>query len=243
MRNYNSTTTGDRQPNYDQLDWAIAHDENEAVEFLTRLAKGGTALELGVGTGRVAIPLARSGVEVIGIEASEVMASQLRQKPGGDTVQVVSGDFAVVAVPGQFSLVYCVFNTFFLLLTQTKQVNCFRNVADRLAPGGSFVLQTYVPDLRQLAERQHTETVQVSIDQAVIFATRYELASQRAHRQQMVIGESGTQMCPMVFRYAWPSELDLMARLANLRLVERWAGWQGEPYTGTGQYVSVYRKG
>jgi SAM-dependent methyltransferase len=242
MKNYSSTTTGDRQPNYDELDWAIAYDEDEAVDFLLPLASGGAALELGVGTGRVAIPLAKRGVAVVGIEASEVMADQLKRKDGAGTIEIMIGDFSDIATQRDFALVYSVFNTFFLLLTQNKQVKCFSNVAERLAPGGSFVLQTYVPDLRQLANGQHTETIQVGVDHAVIFASRYNLVSQRVQRQQMVVTETGTTMYPMAFRHVWPSELDLMARIAGLKLAERWGGWRHEPFTGEGTFVSVYRK-
>lgn len=242
MKPYRPSTHGDREADYDRLDWVIGYDEVEAAEFLIGLAKGGSAIELGAGTGRVAIPLACRGTRVVGIEASRVMAEQLERKPDSDKVEVVLGDFADVPVEGTFELAYCVQNTFFLLVTQAKQVRCFRSVVARLAPGGAFVLQTYVPDPRQVGERQHTETLQVGPEQAVLFASRHDLASQRVHRQQIVITEAGTKLYPMVFRYVWPSELDLMARLAGMSLVERWDGWCREPYTATGSYVSVYRK-
>ncbi len=158
---------------------------DRTVRFLAGLAAGGPALELGIGTGRIALPLAARGVEVHGIDTSAAMVERLRAKPGGDAIPVTMGDFADLPVEGSFPLVYVVFNTFFSLLTQDAQVRCFAAVADHLAPGGAFVL---------------------------------------------VLTEGGVRLYPGALRYAWPSELDLMGRLAGLRLRERWGGWRREPF-------------
>jgi SAM-dependent methyltransferase len=242
MDGYTVATWGDSLPDFDALSWAQGRDEQEAADFLHPLAGDGPAVELGVGTGRVAIPLARRGVEVIGIEASTVMAEQLRAKPGGAQVRVLVGDFADVAVEPAPALVYCVISTFFLLLTQDEQVRCFANVAARLRPGGAFVLQTFMPEAYQVEQPQMTETMHVDLGQAVLLMSRHDPVNQRMDRQQIVITADGNRLYPMAFRYAWPTELDLMARLAGLRPAGRWGGWRGEPYQARGEYVSLYRK-
>jgi SAM-dependent methyltransferase len=211
------------------------------VEFLAGLAGRGAALELGIGTGRIALPLARRGIRVHGIELSEAMAARLRAKPGAEQIGVTIGDFATTAVEGRFSVAYLVFNTIMNLTSQEEQVACFQNVAAHLAPGGCFVIEVMVPALQRLPPG---ETVRAF----TLTATRlgfdeYDVASQGlvSHHYSVVAGR--LEVVSMPFRYVWPSELDLMARLAGMTLRERWSGWKREPFTSdsTG-HVSVWEK-
>lgn len=242
MLGYDTTTYGETMGDLDALDWAVAHDEVAASEFLARTANGGTALELGVGTGRVALPLAELGVDVTGVDASPSMVARLSGKNGGASVRVVLGDFADVPVTGRFDLIYCVYNTFLLLASQESQVRCVRNVAERLVPGGSFVVQTSVPRFDQLPQRQSTSVLRLELDQVVLMATRHDPVNQVIERQRIAIGNDGTKLYPMVYRYVWPSELDLIAALSGLTRAGRWNGWRHEPYSGSGGYVVVYRR-
>jgi SAM-dependent methyltransferase len=241
MQGWEISAFGDAMRDYDLIDWAVGTDENEASEFLAKVAGGGRALELGVGSGRVAIPLAAQGVPVVGIEGSASMAEQLTRKraPG---VEVVVGDFADVAVPGPFQLVFCAYNSFFLLLTQQAQVRCFRNLAAALAPGGAFVIQGFVPEPYLTGDRQHTRTLDVAPNRTVLITSVHDPVTQRVDCNQVVMTEAGNKFYPLPYRYSWPSELDLMATIAGLELESRDGGWQGEPYTGEGSYVAVYRK-
>src|SRR6266511_1226153 len=189
------------------------------VQMLADLAGQGGALEFGIGTGRIALPLAERGVRVAGIDSSEAMVARLRAKPGGEDIEVSIGDFARTRVGGEFSLVYLVFNTIFNLVTQDDQVACFQN-----APVG----QTIIPF------RADPEGISFDV---------YDVVTQRFSSQHYVFAEGRVQAYPVEFRYAWPSELDLMARLGGLRLRDRWAGWQREPLTSLSRaHVSVYEK-
>jgi SAM-dependent methyltransferase len=216
-----------------------------AVEALAELAGGGRALELGIGTGRIALPLAARGVEMHGIDASPAMVERLRAKPGGAAIEVAIGDFADIAVEGAFDLVFVAFNTFFALLTQDEQVRCFANVAERLAPGGAFVIEAFVPDLNRYERRQRALAVaRIDGDRTVLDAATHDPVAQRVTTRLLVIEDERVQTYPIEIRYAWPSELDLMARLAGLRLRERWAGWSREPFTAAStSHVSVYEQG
>ncbi|KUL34832.1 methyltransferase [Streptomyces sp. NRRL F-4489] len=212
-----------------------------AVDVLARLAGGGAALELGIGTGRLALPLAARGVPVHGIDLSRAMVARLRAKPGGDAIGVTIGDFATTRVEGTFAVCYLVFNTIMNLTTQEAQVDCFRNAAAHLAPGGCFVIEVMVPELRKLPAGQrivpwHTSATRWAYDS-------YDLATQAmsSHYVEVVDGRGSYRSIP--FRYVWPAELDLMAQLAGLRLRERWGGWSGEAFTGeSGRQVSVWEK-
>ena len=216
-------------------------DANDEVSFLSELAGRGPALELGVGTGRVALPLAEKGIEVRGIDASEAMVEKLRAKPDGDNVPVSIGDFADVDVEGRFSLVYVVFYTFFALLSQEDQVRCFANVAERLDKEGVFVVEAFMPDPARLQGGEVTQTKRVEVDRAFLETSRYDPVEQRVYSQNIAMGERETKFYPIQILYAWPSELDLMARLAGLRLCERWGGWRREPFTASSRnHVSVY---
>jgi SAM-dependent methyltransferase len=225
---------------YDDLH-ATRTEADHAAAVLADLARGGPVLELGIGTGRIALPLAERGVAVHGIDASEAMVARLRAKPGGAEIPVTLGDFADVAVDGSLSLIFVAFNTFFALLSQEEQVRCFRNVADHLAPGGVFVIEAFVPDLSRFARNQNLTTVRVDDESVLLDASLHDPVGQRLASQHIVITEGGTRLYPVQLRYAWPAELDLMAQLAGLRLRERWGGWQRGPFTAAdGQHVSVY---
>jgi SAM-dependent methyltransferase len=244
MERYEPGTYGDRIADiYDGWHPFLAETTGPTVDLLASLAGGGPVLELAVGTGRVAIPLADRGLEVHGIDASQAMVQRLRAKPGGDKVKVVMGDMADVGVEGEFSLVFVVFNTFFALLTQDDQLRCFANVAARLAPSGRFVLECFVPDLKRFERGQSISVTGVELDRLRLDASRHHQTEQRVDAQQVVITHEGVRMLPVALRYAWPSELDLMARLAGLRLGHRWGGWGREPFgDDSGIHVSVYEK-
>jgi SAM-dependent methyltransferase len=241
LPDYDPATYGDRMAEvYDEW-FGTPGDAGDAVSFLSELAGRGPALELGIGTGRVALPLAERGIEVHGIDASEAMVERLRAKPGGDGIPVTIGDFADVDVEGRFSLVYVVFNTFFALLTQEDQVRCFANVAGRMDEGSVFVVEAFVPDPARLAGGEVTQTKRVEVDRVFLETSRYNPVDQRVYSQNISMGEAETRFYPVQIRYAWPSELDLMARLAGLRLRERFGGWRREPFTASStSHVSVY---
>jgi hypothetical protein len=212
-----------------------------AVDVLAGLAGDGRALELAIGTGRIALPLARRGVPVHGIDLSRAMVARLRAKPGGEAIGVTIGDFATTRVDGTFSLVYLVFNTIMNLTTQDAQVACFASVAAQLAPGGCFAVEVMVPDLRRLPPGQTAVPFQIGPTQCGFDV--YDVASQAMSSHHVRIDGGRAESSSIPFRYVWPAELDLMARLAGLRLRERWAGWQQEPFTGESrQHVSVWAK-
>jgi SAM-dependent methyltransferase len=212
-----------------------------AVDFLAELAGGGRALELGIGTGRVALPLARRGVPVHGIDLSEAMVRRLRAKPGGGDIGTTIGDFATTTVEGSFRLAYLVYNTIMNLTTQAAQVACFRNVAAHLEPRGCFVIEVMIPELQRLPSG---ETFRVfSGGESSWGIDEYDVATQglTSHHLETVDGRAERFSVP--FRYVWPSELDLMAELAGMTLRERWAGWDREPFTSESRkHVSVWEK-
>lgn len=217
-------------------------DEEACVAFLAPFAQSGPALELGIGTGRIALPLVARGVRVDGIDLSPAMVDQLRARPGGDQLAVTIGDMADVPVPGTYRLVYVVFNTFFNLLTQDDQVRCFQNVAAHLTGDGSFVVEAYVPTfLYRLRNDQYVDAESIQVEEVRLDVLRHDIATQRIEESHVSFSSAGVRLNPVVQRYAWPSELDLMARIAGLRLRERWGGWHREPFTSTSSNcVSVY---
>jgi SAM-dependent methyltransferase len=216
-------------------------DENAAVTFLEKLAGGGPALELAVGTGRIALPLADRGIRVDGVDISPAMVARLRTKPGGDGISVTIGDFADVPVPDTYRLIYVVFNTLFNLLTQEDQVRCFENVAAHLTDDGSFVIEAGSPaPLYRLRDDQYVDAESIEVDAVRLDVLRHDPAKQMLDESHVSISGTGVRLNPVVQRYAWPAELDLMARIAGLRLKERWDGWNREPFTGKGNVVSVY---
>jgi SAM-dependent methyltransferase len=242
MSEYDPTTYGERIAHvYDE--WYPATVDEEMISALAELAAGGRALELGIGTGRVALPLAAAGVEVHGIDSSEAMVAKLRAKPGGKRIPVTIGDFADVGVEGTFSLVFVVFNTFFSLTSQDDQVRCFQNVARRLTQDGVFVIEAFVPDLARFSGDQTVRATGVETDHILLEASRHDPVRQRVVSQHVVIREDGTKLYPVHVRYAWPAELDLMARLAGLRLRDRWGGWDRRPFAADStQHVSVFER-
>lgn len=212
-----------------------------AVSMLAELAGRGRALELAIGTGRIGLPLSRRGVPVHGIELSRAMVARLRGKPGGEDIGVTIGDMTTAKVEGSFTVAYLVFNTINNLTTQEAQVACFRNVAGHLAPGGCFVIETAVPPLRQLPSGQDIVGYRAGPDQIVSYSFDHATQEYRGHYAEFTDGTGGYRTIP--FRYVWPSELDLMAQLAGLRLRNRWAGWNREPFTTDSRsHVSVWAK-
>jgi SAM-dependent methyltransferase len=211
------------------------------VDFLEDLTGGGAALELGIGTGRIALPLARRGVRVNGIDLSEAMVARLRAKPGGDEIGVTIGDFATAQAEGTFSVAYLVFNTINNLTTQDEQIACFQNVAAHLEPGGCFVIEVGVPKLRRLPPGD--TFVAFDVSPTHLGFDEYDVARQGlvSHHYSLVDGE--WEVVSMPFRYVWPAELDLMARLAGMRLRERWSDWRRAPFTSEStKHISVWEK-
>jgi predicted TPR repeat methyltransferase len=225
---------------YDEIH-ADTPDREDCVEFVRRLAGNGPVLELAVGTGRIALPLAASGVDVHGIDASEAMVAKLRGKPGGGDIPVHMGNFADVAVDGRYPLILLVFNTLFALATQDEQIRCFANVATRLTGDGAFVIEAFVPDPARFDRGQRVQVGRIGDDFVRLDLARHDLAAQRITSQHVLIRRGGVILYPLEIRYAWPAELDLMARIAGLRLHERWGGWRHEPFgSSSAKHISVY---
>jgi SAM-dependent methyltransferase len=212
-----------------------------AVAFLAELAGDGPALEFAVGTGRIALPLARRGVAVHGIDMSSAMVARLRSKPGGEDVGVTIGDIATTTVAGSFTLVYLVFNTIMNLTTQAAQVACFRNAAAHLQPGGCFVIEVGIPDLQRLPPG---ETIHpFAVTETHWGFDEYDIANQAMTSHHLEIVDGNAERLSVPFRYAYPAEYDLMAELAGMRSRERWAGWKREPFTSDSRsHVSVWEK-
>ena len=230
--------------------WAEVYDEQHrvpdpapAVEFLAGLAGGGRVLELAIGTGRVALPLAARGITVEGVDASAAMVERLRAKPGGDAIAVTIGDMADVPVSGPFTLVYLVFNSLFGLPSQERQAGCFGNVARVLSPGGAFVIECFVPDLTRFNGGQRVEARDVAEDSAIFELVRHDVVRQRITTQIVTLDRRGVRMRPIAMRYSWPSELDLMAGQAGLRLTARYGDWERRAFDAdSADHVSVYRR-
>jgi SAM-dependent methyltransferase len=238
-RGYTESTYGDRIAEiYDQ--W---HTEppGEMIDTLRDLAGAGTALELGIGTGRIALPLVSRGVEVHGIDASEAMVAKLRSRPGGERIPVTIGNFADVGVQGSYSLIFLVFNTFFSLASQEEQISCFSNIASRLSPGGVFVMEAFIPDPARFVNGQITRVTDISADEVRLEVSKHDSLNQRTISHHLVITGAGVKLYPVQVRYAWPAELDLMARLAGMRLRDRWRNWRREPLAkDSPSHISVY---
>ncbi|HEY5078092.1 MAG TPA: class I SAM-dependent methyltransferase [Acidimicrobiia bacterium] len=241
MDHFGPETYGERVADvYD--DWYKPVDTAAEVALLAELARGGRALELGIGTGRIAVPLAAHGVEVHGIDASPAMVERMRAKPGGDAITVTIGDMADVPVDGRFALVFVVFNTFFQLYSQETQLRCFANVARHLDPGGRFVIHAFVPDTSRVEAGEHLAVKEASLDRVRLDASVFDAQEQRLDTTQVRITEDGIRLVHAKLRFAWPPELDLMARLAGLTLEDRWATFDKQPFTGVSAFhVSVYR--
>src|SRR5215469_618764 len=243
MADYDASTYGERIADaYEHLLPAdIAASTKATVEFLASVAVRPRALELGIGTGRIAIPLCERGFEVRGIDASPAMVKQLHAKKGGASIRVEVGDFADVRVRGKFPLVYVAWNTFSSLLTQEAQVRCFERVKSHLTPDGLFVISAFLPDLAGYDRGQRVGATHVALDELNLEITQHDQTTQTVTSTQLVITERRTRIYPVKLRYTFPPELDLMARLAGMRLRERFGGWRHEPYTAASvSHVSVY---
>jgi SAM-dependent methyltransferase len=240
MNFYSDETYGEHVAGvYDE--WYSDYDSH-AIDALAELAHGGRALELGIGTGRIALPLYAKGVEVHGVDAASSMISRLRAKPGADRIAITQGSFADIPVEGEFALVYIVFNTFFALSSQDEQVRCFRNVAAHLSRDGCFVMEAFVPDLTRFTGGQVNWATKVTTDEVQLDVGQHDAAAQRVISQKIVLTEGNVRLYPVQIRYAWPSELDLMAQLAGLRLRERWSNWQREPFSSEStKHISIYQ--
>ena len=224
-------------------------DEDAAVARLAELAGDGPALELAIGTGRIALPLAAAGVPVDGIELSAAMIDRLRAKPGGDALTVACGDMATVALPGRYRLVYVVFNSLMNLVTQDEQVRCVANAAAHLGEDGVFVVENVVPDPMYGLRRdrdgvdQYVDAESVGPDGVVVEVGRFDRATQRVDKCHVRLGAGGVAVDPLALRYVWPSELDLMARLAGMRLAYRWEDWKRTQFhDASTAHISVWEK-
>ncbi len=241
MKDYEPAMSFDKEmaARYDDK---LRGDENATVAFLEGLARGGPALELAIGTGRIALPLAERGITVDGIDFSKPMVDRLRAKPGGECLHVTMGDFADVPVDGRYRLVYVVFNTLFNLLTQDDHVRCFENVAAHLEGDGLFVVEAFVPSwLYRLRDSQYVDAEAITAHSVTLDVGRHDPVAQTLDESHVTLSADGVRVTPIVCRYAWPSELDLMARIAGLRLRERWGGWERQPFTADSRNcVSVY---
>jgi SAM-dependent methyltransferase len=228
--------------------WADSYDQHfpspteGSLELIRELAGTGPVLELGPGTGRMAGPLAAGGLTVHGVEASEAMIARLRERWGPD-IKVVGDDFSHFSVQDSYSLAFVVFNTFFALLTQDAQVNCMQCVADALKPGGQFLMELFVPDLGRFDRGQRLATIALDESLCRLEASVHNLAEQQVESQIVSITSTGINLKPIKLRYAWPAEVDLMARMAGLERVHRWGGWQRQPFSSDSNFhVTVYRK-
>lgn len=241
MNFYSDETYGEKVSGvYD--DW-YTHVDPHAIDLLAELAGDGRALELGIGTGRIALPLVSRNVNVSGIDAAQSMIDRLSKKPNADKIKVYKGSFADVDVEGQFELVYVVFNTFFALASQDEQVRCFRNVAAHLTDAGSFLIEAFVPNLNRFTGGQVNWATKVTEEVVELDVGQHDAAAQRVVSQKVVLKDGSVKLYPVQIRYAWPSELELMAQLAGLRLRERWGSWQrGSFDSDSGKHISIYER-
>ena len=242
MQGYTASTYGDRMAGvYDEFYQPI--NVEARMDVLEELAAGGRALELGIGTGNFALPLAARGVDVHGIEISEAMVERLRAKDGGATLPVTIGNFADVKVRGTFSLIYVINNTLFMLTDQEEQVRCFANAASHLDESGVFLVDAFVPDVSRFDRGQEVRARLPDLDTVRLDVSTHDPMNQLVDFRHVLVSEAGIRVYPARLRYAWPSELDLMARLAGLRLRERWADWRRSPFTSESQaHVSIYER-
>jgi SAM-dependent methyltransferase len=245
MDEYGPSTYGDRIADiYDEryAELPFGGELSATVAFLKDLAAEGPALELGIGTGRVAIPLVEAGVRVHGIDASDAMVAGLRAKPGGSAIDVTMGDFRDFSLEDRFRLVYVVFNTFFGLLSQDDQVSCFQAVSRHLSEDGVFVMEAFVPDVGRFDRGQRVSATRVELDEVELEVSKHDAIAQRTDSHHVVVREDGVRLYPVKVRYAHVAELDLMARLAGMRLRERWGDWDRSPLAPTSQkHVSVWQ--
>jgi SAM-dependent methyltransferase len=227
--------------NYDRL-----HDDLDsapAARLLTELAGGGRIVEFGIGTGRLALPLAANGLEIHGIEGSAAMADRLRDKPGGQGIPVQIGDFSTASAGEGFALAFLVINTIYALPSQQAQVQCFRNAAQHLHEGGLFLVEAWVPDIGAFRNGTATRPVRVSDGHIELEIATIDPAQQTMQTNKLHVTETGTQLIPANHRYAWPAEMDLMAQIAGMTLAHRWEDWTKTPFTRHSMsHISVWQK-
>jgi SAM-dependent methyltransferase len=223
---------------YDQMHPDV---DPACIDFLAELTGPGPALELGIGTGRIALPLLQRAVAVEGIDVSQAMVAKLRAKPRGSQIDVQIGSFERFTIDRQFRLVYVFFNTFFNLLDQDEQMRCFQSVSRHLSPDGYFVIEAFVPDLTRYSNFQSVRLTGISEQGIRVDVARLDPVAQQIENQHLLVSQDGISVYPVRIRYAWPSELDLMALNARLRLLERWSSWSKEPFTrDSTKHISVY---
>lgn len=241
MTDYQDNTYGDRIAEvYDRL---YSDFDPACIDLLAELAGPGPALELGIGTGRIALPLQHRDVLLHGIDASQAMVAKLKAKPRGAEINVLISSFARFSIDRQFRLVYVVFNTIFDLLDQESQVQCFQSVSRHLCPDGHFVVEAFVPDLTRYTDFQAVRLVDLSEQAIRIDVAQLDPVAQRIESRHLLVSKDGIRTYPVKLRYAWPSELDLMARNARLRLRDRWSSWSKDPFTrDSTKHISVYAR-
>jgi len=239
MKSYSDETYGERVARvYD--DW-YTHVDPHAIDRLAELAGTGRVLELGIGTGRIALPLATRNIDVSGIDVAQSMIDRLKEKAGSERIDVHLGNFGDFRLAEKFQLIYVVFNTIFLLTKQEAQVDCFRNVAAHLSDDGCFLIEAFVPNLNRFQGGQVNWASKVTDDVVELDVGQHNAATQIVTAQKVVLTEGNVRLYPIQIRYAWPSELDLMAQLAGLRLRERWSSWQRTPFEADSEkHISLY---
>lgn len=239
MESYADETYGERISEvYDEF---FQKFDPACIDLLCEFTAGGQALELGVGTGRIALPLSAKGVKIQGIDASKAMLAKLRAKPSSVNIKVIKGSFESFQIAEKFKLIYVVFNTFFALLTQEAQINCFQCVAEHLSSDGVFLIEAFVPNLARFDEHQTVRATHVSEKRVRLEVSQHDPIAQQSISQHVLISETETRLYPVKIRYAWPAELDLMARLAGLSLQHRWSSWAKTEFNATSKnHISVY---
>ncbi len=239
MDRYEKETYGEKIA--DTYDEYYSSFESSAIDLIFEFSKGRHVLELGIGTGRIAIPLKKKGVDISGIDASPSMIKHLRTKPEGSNIPVVLGDFSDINIDDSFDLIYVVFNTFFALTTQELQLKCFRNVSKHLKNKGKFLIEAFVPDLGRFDRDQTVRTTSIKINEVIIDVSQHDIMNQQVISQHIVLTEKGTSLYPVIIRYAWPSELDLMAQISGMKKVNRWEDWKKSPFTShSSKHISIY---
>lgn len=238
---YDASIYGERiSSKYDE--WYGSCEES-VINLISEYADGGSIFELGIGTGRIAIPLAHRGLDVAGIDASKAMVEELKKKPGSESICVHIGDFSSFSTEKNYDMAFVAFNTFFLLPDQEQQINCFRSVHRLLSNAGRFLIESFVPDPKRFDKGQTVRTVDLNDGSVKLECSRHDTVNQVVTSQIVHISENGVNLYPVRVRYAWPSEIDLMARLTGFVLLERWGGWKKEPFSeSSGYHVSVYQK-
>lgn len=242
MKGYGPETFGELNAE----DYDLLHDPgttDAAVDLLADIARSQRTLEFAIGTGRVALPMAQRGCDISGIEASPEMVAKLREKPGGVAIPVTMGDMSVAKAEGRFGFIFLIFNTLFNLTSQEAQLRCFRNAANMLEPGGAFLVEAFVPNLSQFRDNRSLKPRHLDIHSLTLEAAIHDPVTQVIEYQYLRFTPQGMRMTPLPMRYAWPAEIDLMARLAGLELESRWGGWDRSPFTAQSRmHISVYRK-